>query len=138
MSPGITEVDETAASGGGVGALVDEAEMDAQTPVRQTDHPYGAFCKRMREELNLPNSQSTREVISAVVRAVSDLSVIDESQVKAQATHIGKLISDDRKLREDPQLWDGPATKIAEHVLKLRIEGKAPVSALAEVDAEAA
>lgn len=134
MSPGIKEVDETGAQGANVGGMIDEKEMDATPPIRQVEHPYGKFCNDVREALQLPNSQSTREVVSAVVRAVSDLAVVEKDQIEEQAKHIAEMVAEDRKNRNDPQLWTTSAARIAEHVLKLRLDGKAPVSALAQAD----
>jgi hypothetical protein len=135
MSPGITDVDETAAAGPGLGGMIDEAEMDRQTPIRRTEHPFGQQVERVRDELQLPNSQSVREVVSAICGHVGRLSVVTEDDVDAQAEHIGSLVAEDRKAMKDPQLWDGPATKVAAHVLKLRLEGKAIIADSAEAEA---
>lgn len=135
MPAGITEVDETAAGGPGLGGMIDEAEMDAQTPVRATQHPFGRQVEQVRDELKLPNSQSVREVISAICGHVGRISVVDPDQVDAQAKHIGSLVAKDREEMKDPQLWNGPAEKVAAHVLKLRQEGKAILADSAEAEA---
>lgn len=135
MTPaGIAEIDETAATGAGLGAMVAEDEMDALQPIRATTHPFGDQVVRVREELGLPNSQSVREVVSLICAHVGRLSVVEKDQLKAQAEHIGKLVADDRKFQQDPQLWDGPAAKVAEHVLNMRLKGEAILANSAEAD----
>jgi hypothetical protein len=139
MSPGITDVDETGAGDANLGSMIDEQALDNAQPVRQTDHPFGRFCEATLQALGLPNSQSAREVISAVCGHVARLTVIDEDEIGPQAEHIAKMIAKDREAQGDPQLWTGPAKTIAEHVLKLRAEGKAPVAGEAkEIEAVAA
>ena len=135
MSPGVTEIDESGATGGALGGMIDEQELDAAQPVRQTQHPFGAFCDGIRAELELPNAQNAREVVSAVAKQVGALTVVDEDTLDEQAAHIAKIVAEDRKAQQDPQLWEGPATKVARLVLQKRIEGKAPVSAEAEAAA---
>jgi hypothetical protein len=134
MAP-VTDIDETAAVGAPLGGMIDEQEMDAQKPIRRTEHPFGQQVERVREELGLPNSQSVREVVSAICGHVGRLSVVDKGEVDAQAEHIGALVSEDRKAMKDPQLWEGPAAKVAAHVLNLRLEGKAIIATSAEADA---
>jgi hypothetical protein len=123
MSPAaIAEIDESAAGPASLGGLVDEEALDRQQ--QRQEHPFSKFCVEVREACGLPDSQRSREVVSEVCNAVARLTTVAEADVKAQAEHIAKMVSDDRKLMKDPQLWLGPATKIALHALKLRGEGK--------------
>lgn len=138
MAPAaLTDIDETAATGGQSVPGVDEQALDNSRHVRQTSHPFGDFCERVRDELELPNSQASREVVSAVVNKCARLVIVVEDEIEAQAKHIGEMVAKERKDQGDPQLWDTHAAKIAAHVLKLRLTDEAPVATLAREEAAA-
>jgi uncharacterized protein (DUF2267 family) len=126
MSPGITEIDETGAAPLTHGGMLDEQAMDA-AQTRMT-HPFATYIEEVRKATGLPDSQSAREVVSAVCGSVARLAILVEEDFEAQAEHIAKLIADDRRQQKDPQLWEGPAKKVAEHALRMRQEGKGVIA----------
>jgi len=134
MSPAtITQVDESGADSGMVGAAIDEQAMDAQQ--KRTTHPFAVYCERVREAVGLPASQSAKQVVSEVCGAVARLTVIEDDLIDEQAEHIAKLVAKDREEIGDKQLWLGPATRVAKQALTLRKEGKAVLAESAQVDA---
>lgn len=139
MSPGITSVDDSAATGGAsLAGFVDEESLTAEiirgNPNRQGPHPFRVYCEKVRADAGVPDTQETRQMTSVICGEVARLPFLPdgkdivetrgEGENKKELTELDLQIEKTAKRAEEQlgsaMVWTSAARKLASAAIDLR------------------